>query len=79
MNASGSSLLFKASMNITKPLRRVLKVLIDGQIKPSFLQYGRFIDFCFCCGRCIPMLSDNVWPPWMRIGELINLVNGCVI
>lgn len=52
VNINGPSLRFRVSMDVTKPLRRVLKVVIDGIIYQTKLNCeGEGSDICvfaFC-------------------------------
>ncbi|KAL5850007.1 hypothetical protein ACOSQ4_008020 [Xanthoceras sorbifolium] len=48
----GKFLRVKVSIDVTKPLKRVLRVKLDGSKaeKMLLLKYERMPEYCFCCG-----------------------------
>lgn len=56
----GSSLRVRVNLDISKPLRRGLKLNIAGPMGGNWIpiQYERLPDFCFCCGKLDHVLKD---------------------
>lgn len=77
VDVSDHSLRVRVLIDVTVSIRIVVKVGVDGVVKPFLLQYKRLTDFCFRCGRCTSIdreclvaldlaLEANQFGKWLR-------------
>lgn len=58
IDVNGPSLWFRVSIDVTKPLRRVLKMAVEDVVKFLLLQYECLTVFCFRCGWCTHVVRE---------------------
>lgn len=58
----GPSLRIRVLVDVKKRLRKLISIVVKGNIRSFFLQFERLTDFCNRCGHCTHIKNESLAP-----------------